>query len=76
MKTTVDIDDALLHKLSVLQASRGISLSEVISELLEDALRWKQTSKSMHASGSWIAREMGARVDLADPDAVWSAMSG
>ena len=69
MRTTLDIDDPVLRELKRLQAKEGTSLGRIASDLLARALK----ADAMHAGApppSWIAKPMGARVDLSDTEAV------
>ena len=74
MRTTVDIDGPVLSELKQLQRKEGKSLGRLISDLLARALREQETRSPAPPLVRWIARPMGARVDLADKDAVYAAM--
>jgi hypothetical protein len=73
MRTTLDIDDPVLKELKRRQRAEGKSLGKLASELLARALAEprKETSGGRFA---WMSRDMGARVDLADKEAVYQAM--
>jgi hypothetical protein len=72
MRTTVDIDDPILKDLKKLQKRQKKSLGRLVSDLLAQALG--QTSSDKPAAFRWISRPMGARVDLADREAILAAM--
>ena len=74
MRTTVDIDAPVLWELKQLQRKEGKSLGRLISDLLARALRERETEATSTPLVRWIAQPMGARVDLADKDAVYAAM--
>ncbi len=73
MRTTVDIDRPVLAELKRLQREQGKSLGRLISDLLARALREQKTA-SAPPPVRWISQPMGARVDLADKDALYAAM--
>ena len=73
MRTTLDIDDPILRELKRLQASEGKSLGRLVSDLLARALK-EHAAQAATAPPSWIARPMGARVNLSDKDAVYRAL--
>jgi hypothetical protein len=73
MRTTIDIDDPILRDLKALQAREGKSLGRLVSDLLAKALA--ESSRGAPAREfQWLSRPMGARVDLADRDALLDAM--
>jgi hypothetical protein len=74
MRTTVDIDDPVLKDLKKLQKKEGKSLGRLISDLLAQAMAGRKSAKTPYRSIRWISKDMGARVDVADPEAVYSAM--
>jgi hypothetical protein len=73
MRTTLDIDEPVLKELKRRQRAEGKSLGKLASELLARALAepHKETSEGRF---TWMSRDMGARVDLADKEAVYQAM--
>lgn len=73
MRTTLDIDDPVLRDLKKLQASENKSLGRLVSDLLAPALK-EQARSSAVRPASWIAKPMGARVNLADKEAVYHAL--
>jgi hypothetical protein len=73
MRTTLDIDDPVLRELKRRQRAEGKSLGKVASELLARALA-EPGAANAPATFAWIAQPMGARVDLADKEALHRAM--
>ncbi|MCH7748161.1 MAG: antitoxin [Acidobacteria bacterium] len=74
MRTTVDIDQTILAELKRLQREEGKSLGRLISDLLARALREPKTASVAAPPVRWISQAMGARVELADTEAVYAAM--
>ena len=74
MRTTIDIDDPILKDLKRLQRREGKSLGRLVSDLLAGALADARRQAVPAAEFRWISRSMGARVDLADRDAMLDAM--
>jgi ribosomal 50S subunit-associated protein YjgA (DUF615 family) len=74
MRTTVDIDDPVLKDLKKLQKREGKSLGRLISDLLAQAIGERKSAKARRRPIQWISKDMGARVDVADTEAVYSAM--
>ena len=74
MRTTIDIDDPVLKDLKKLQKKEGKSLGRLISDLLAQAIGDRKSAKAHRRSIQWISKDMGARVDVADTEAVYSAM--
>ena len=72
-RTTLDIDTPLLAELKKLQKEQGRSLGKIVSQLLAEALARKRSSPAA-AKLRWVARPIGARVDLADKEAVYGAL--
>ena len=73
-RTTVDIDAPLLRDLKRLQKREGLSLGRLVSELLAEALGERQSRRPEPPTFEWHTRPMAARVDLADKDAIQSAL--
>jgi hypothetical protein len=74
MRTTIDLDPAILRRLNERKRREGKTLGQLVSELLAGVLREEGTSPP---SGlDWISRPMGARVDLEDKEAVRRALEG
>lgn len=73
MRTTLDIDAPVLKELKKRQKAEGKSLGRLASELLARAMAESNGAKKP-AGFRWISRPMGARVDLADKEALYAAM--
>jgi hypothetical protein len=72
-RTTIDIDAAVLRELERRKQREGKTLGRLVSELLASALdRPDQPAPQLE----WIARPMGARVDLEDKEAVQRVLDG
>lgn len=74
MRTTVDIDAPVLKDLKRLQKKEGKSLGRLISDLLAQAIGERKSAKAPARPPHWISKAMGARIDLADHEALYSAM--
>jgi hypothetical protein len=74
MRTTVDIDDPILNDLKKIQQKEGKSLGRLISDLLARAIRDRRSPKASGKPARWISKAMGARIDLADREALYGAM--
>lgn len=68
-RTTVDIDAPILRDLKRRQRIEGKSLGRLVSDLLAQALYSSDRGRTAPAF-TWTSRPMGARVDLADKEAV------
>ena len=74
MRTTVDIDDPILRALKKLQRTEGKSLGRLISDLLAQALAQRDTKRRPTKMPRWTSKEMNARLDLTDKEAVYAAL--
>jgi predicted DNA-binding ribbon-helix-helix protein len=74
MRTTVDLDDPILKDLKKIQQKEGKSLGRLISDLLARAIRERKSPKASTKPARWISKAMGARIDLADREALYAAM--
>ncbi len=74
MRTTVNIDDPILKELKKLQTEKGKSLGRLISDLLAQALHVRKGAGKRPRNRRWISRGMGARIDLADKEALYAAL--
>lgn len=74
MRTTIDIDDPILKELKKLGKKEGKSLGRMISDLLALALRARKTSGQRPVVPSWISRDMSARINLNDKEALYAAL--
>ena len=72
MRTTIDLDPAVLRELKRRQQREGKSLGRLASELLATALA--QSAGSPTVDFTWATAAMGARVDLEDKDALHAAL--
>jgi len=74
MRTTLDIDDPILKDLKRLQRREGKPPGRLVSDLLTQALAAGRQPSPPPPPFRWIAKPMGARVDLADKHALLDAM--
>lgn len=74
MRTTIDIDDPILNEVKKLRKPEGKSLGRIISDLLAQALRQRKATGQKPKQIRWISRGMGARIDLTDKEALYTAM--
>jgi hypothetical protein len=74
MRTTVDIDDPILKDLKKIQQKEGKSLGRLISDLLAQAMGERKSPKASAKPAQWISKAMGARIDLSDHEALYTAM--
>ncbi len=74
MRTTIDIDDPILKEVKRLQRREGKSLGRIVSDLLAQSLADARKAPKSGPQFSWIAKPMGARVDLGDKQALLDAM--
>lgn len=72
MRTTIDLDPAVLRDLKQRARREGKSLGRVASEVLGAAL--ERDAPPAAPPLVWSSRPMGALVDLEDPEAVRRAM--
>jgi hypothetical protein len=68
-RTTLDIDAPILRDLKKRQRREGKSLGRLVSDLLARAMDSSE-SKETDPPFTWNSRPMGARVDVADKEAV------
>lgn len=69
-RTTVNIEGPVFRELKRLQKRERKPLGRLISELLARALHEGRGDPEVKRAFVWITQPMGARVDLADKDAV------
>jgi hypothetical protein len=75
MRITLNIDDPILNELKKLQKMERKSLGRLISDLLVEALRQRESAQGEKRPPSqWISRPMHARVAIADKDALYAAI--
>jgi hypothetical protein len=70
----LNIDDPVLKDLKRLQREEGKPLGRLVSDLLAEAIRARRDEAPEPPPFSWHSREMNARVDLADKEALWSVL--
>ena len=73
-RTTVDIEDPILDEVKRNAAAEGLSLGKAVSRLLAEALASHRVTTNGAPSFRWHTAAMGARVDLADKEALYSAL--
>jgi len=73
-RTTIDIDAPVLKDLKRRQKLERKSLGRLVSDLLAESLAHYETKQPARPAFHWISKPMGARVDLADKEAVYAAM--
>jgi len=73
-RTTINIEDPLLHELKKLQKMEGKSLGRVVSEMVALGLESRKSSAQEPVEFHWLARPLGARVDLNDKDALYALL--
>ena len=73
VRTTLDIDALVLRDLRALQKREGGTLGELASRLLAEALA-RRKKRPLAPAFTWRAKAMGALVDLADKDVVYSIL--
>lgn len=76
MRTTIDLSDPVLRDLKALRKKEGGSLGALASRLLADALAPRRRDTQPVSKLRWSSQPMGAKVSLADKDAVYRAMEG
>jgi plasmid stability protein len=68
MRTTLDLDPAVLEELKRRRAAEGKTLGAIASELLRQALA---SEPKRRAALVWASQPLEIRVDLEDKDALW-----
>jgi len=74
MRTTLDIESPVLEELREFGRAEGRSLGQAASELLAEALHVRKKLVKPVGRLAWKSHPMGARVDLADKDAVFALL--
>jgi hypothetical protein len=70
-RTTVNIDAPILRELKRLQRKEGKSMGRLISDLVAQTLARMRTEKTVPSPKlQWTARQMVAKVDIDDKEAV------
>lgn len=73
MRTTLDLDPAVLAELKRRREVEGKPLGVIASELLQQALA---TAPSGRSDFTWQSQALELRVDIEDKDALWRALDG
>ena len=73
MRTTLDIDARILRELKRIQKKEGTSLGRLVSNLLAQALK-ADVPSATPSPPVWITKQMRARVNLSDKEAVHRAL--
>jgi hypothetical protein len=73
MRTTLDIDAAILREVKALHAREGRSMGAIVSELLAEALAQRRSTR-VAPSFRWTSRAMKPQVDLSDKEAVYAVL--
>ncbi len=74
-RTTLHIDASVLEDLKRRQRIENKSLGQLVSELLARALA-NDAAREEDEPFAWRSAPMRARVDIADKDALYSALDG
>jgi len=74
MRTTIDIDAPILKELKKLMKKEGKSLGRAVSDLLAQALQRQKRSGQQPKKPRWISRDLGARINLDDKEALYAAL--
>lgn len=74
MKTTLNIDDTVMTQLRLEAARQGRTMSELVETALRGLFRSEQGRTELPPLPTF--QSGGARVDLADRDALYQAMEG
>lgn len=70
MRTTLDLDKPVLEGLKSLQKREKLPLGKIASRLLAEALSRETEGIRAPADLRWTSAPMGAKVDLADKEAL------
>ena len=74
MRTTIDLEVPILKELKAFSRSQGSSLGKITTQLLAEALAMHKSAKKSPPKFQWISHSMGAKVDLADKEALYSIL--
>lgn len=74
MRTTVDLDAPILRELKRLQKIERKSLGRLVSDLLAQAMAARRARGAARPAFQWVSRPMNARIDLADKEALHTAL--
>lgn len=73
-RTTINIDAPVLKDLKRRQKFERKSLGRLVSDLLAESLARYEAKQPARPAFHWTSKPMGARLDLADKEAVYAAM--
>jgi hypothetical protein len=73
-RTTVDIEAPLLAEMKQLQSREKKTLGQCVSEAVARYLAEKKSRVRKLPSFSWISHPLGLKVDIADKEAVYTAL--
>jgi hypothetical protein len=71
MRTTLDIEEPILTELRRLAQEQHRPIDKVASDLLAEALEKSEAGTGPSAEFHWHGKQMGAKVDLSDRDAIY-----
>ena len=71
MRTTLDLDPAVLDELKRRRQAEGRPIGVIASELLQEALAAQPRGRPDFV---WRSQSLELRVDLEDKDALWRAL--
>ncbi len=71
MRTTLDLDPAVLEELKRRRQTEGKPIGVIASELLSQAFSARPQGRPDFA---WTSRSLEVRVDIEDKDALWRAL--
>jgi hypothetical protein len=73
-RTTLNLDEPLLEELRELQRKEGKPLGNLVSELVAEALAHRARGRAKPRELLWIAKAMGARIDISDKEALYAVL--
>jgi len=76
MKTTLNLDDALLRQAKRVALERGVTLTQVVQEALEVAVLPKAQARPFQLDWRPVRGHRPPAVDLADREALYDLMEG
>ena len=76
MKTTLNLDDALVRQAKRVALERGITLTQVVEEALEAAVVPKAPARPYRLEWHPVRGLQPPSVDLADREALYDLMEG
>lgn len=78
MRTTLDIEKPILDELKRLQKVKKKPLGQITSSLLAEVLKTHQDTAASNPAPNlpWVTSRMGAKIDLADKEALHRALDG